>query len=192
MVRVVLVTEEWMFWNVWAVQLNIGMCSFFFTVGYFILQFKWHVLMVRVVRVSEQWTFRNVWTVYTKGMFRRRSSWQAWTSVHPTRVFTVGDFIFICKQWGPKHVCTFITRLGMCSRAEIFLIAVDGQNMKVAFILYLRKEDENKPAHLFCPVRILKLLIVCTSIISIWQNAPKEVLMLDYHREWRFTFWFGS
>ena len=56
--------------------------------------------------------------------------------------------------------------------------------------LYQRNEDQYKPAHLCCPVRILKLFVVCTSIISIWHNAREEEQMSDHHREWRFTFWF--
>ena len=60
--------------------------------------------------------------------------------------------------------------------------AVDGQNTKLAFVLYQRKEDQHNPAHLCCPVRILKLFIVCTSIISIWHNAREEEQMPDHHR----------
>ena len=55
--------------------------------------------------------------------------------------------------------------------------------MMTSFILYQRKEDQHQPAHLCCPVRILKLFIVCTSIISNWQNAPKEEQMPDHNRE---------
>ena len=68
--------------------------------------------------------------------------------------------------------------------------AVDGQNTKLAFVLYQRKEDQHNPAHLCCPVRIFKLFIVCTSIIFIWHNACEEEQMPDNHREWQFTFWF--
>ena len=68
--------------------------------------------------------------------------------------------------------------------------AVDGQNTKLAFVLYQRKEDQHNPAYLCCPVRIFKLFIVCTSIISIWHYACEEEQMPDHHREWQFTFWF--
>ena len=117
-----LLSEE-IHYQIWRVR-TVNIQTYVFPEQIRKLLLKRHFLIVRVVRVSGQWMFRKVWTFSTKGMFRWRSSWQAWTSVHPVRVFTVGYSIFICKQWGPKHVCTFITRLGMCSRAEIFFIHV--------------------------------------------------------------------
>ena len=45
-----------------------------------------------------------------------------WHPCHPASVFTVGYFIFMYERWGPRYVCTSVTCMGVCSRAEIFFL----------------------------------------------------------------------
>ena len=73
-------------------------------------------------------------------MCKWRSSWQAVIAMHPARVFTVGYFIFMYEQWGPRHVCTSVTRTGVFSRAEFFF----------PFIFFCFKGVLNINISLFC------------------------------------------